>query len=93
LTGDLTRICQALVFENESAREDAARRLLERATTVESALGVGVSWEKAKQAFVHAFEAQLGLSFEPNELSKSESKRADELVKEKYDHPSWTERV
>jgi lipoate-protein ligase A len=93
LTGDLTRICQALVFENESAREDAARRLLERATTVESALGVGVSWEKAKQAFVHAFEAQLGLSFEPDELSKSESKRADELVKEKYDHPSWTERV
>ncbi len=93
LTGDLTRICQALVFENESAREDAAKRLLERATTVESALGVEVSWEKAKQAFVRAFEAQLGLSFEPGELSISESKRADELVKEKYDHPSWTERV
>src|SRR5512144_218397 len=46
LTGDLTRICQALVFENESAREEASKRLLERATTVESALGVGVSWEK-----------------------------------------------
>ena len=93
LTGDLARICQALVFENESAREDAARRLLERATTVESALGVEVSWEKAQQAFVHAFEAQLGLSFETGELSTSESRRADELVKEKYNHPSWTERV
>jgi len=93
LTGDLTRICQALVFENASAREDASKRLLERATTVESALGVGISWEKAKQAFVHAFEAQLGLSFEPGELSESESKRADELVREKYDHPSWTERT
>jgi lipoate-protein ligase A len=93
LTGDLTRICQALVFENESAREDASRRLLERATTVESALGVEVDWEKAKQAFIHAFEAQLGLSFERGDLSESESKRADELVKEKYDHPSWTERV
>jgi len=93
LTGDLTRICQALVFENESARAEASQRLLERATTVESALGVEISWEKAKRAFVHAFEAQLGLSFESGELSESESKRAEALVKEKYDHPSWTERT
>jgi len=93
LTGDITRICQALVFENESAREEASKRLLERATTVESALGVAISWEKAAQAFIHAFEAQLGLSFERGELSESESKRAEELVKAKYDHPSWTERT
>ena len=93
LTGDLTRICQALVFENESARENASKRLLERATTVESALGRGISWETTAQAFIHAFEAQLGLSFERGELSESESRRAEELVKEKYDHPSWTERV
>ena len=93
LAGDLTRICQALVFENESERENAAKRLLERATTVESALGREASWETAAQAFVGAFEAQLGLSFERGELSESESRRADELVREKYDHPSWTERV
>ena len=92
LTGDLTRICQALVFKNESAREDASKRLLERATTVESALGREISWEAAAQAFVHAFEAQLGLSFERGKLSESESKRTEELVREKYDHPSWTER-
>jgi len=93
LTGDLTRICQALKFENESARIIAGQRLLERATTIESALGKGVSLEKAEQAFIHAFEAQLGLSFEQGELSVSELKRADELVKEKYDHPSWNERA
>jgi lipoate-protein ligase A len=93
LTGDLTRICQALVFEDESAREDAGQRLLERATTVESALGRRVNWGNAAQAFIRAFEAQLGLSFGRGEFSESESKRADELVKEKYDHPSWTERV
>jgi lipoate-protein ligase A len=93
LTGDLTRICEALVFENESARVIASQRLWERATTVESALGRVVDWETAAQAFVSAFEAQLGLSFERGELSASESKRTDELVKEKYDHPSWTERV
>ena len=93
LTGDLTRICQALVFENESARETAAQRLLERATTVESALGWEVGWENAAQAFVHAFESQLELNLERGELSESESRRTEELVQEKYDHPSWTERV
>lgn len=93
LTGDLARICQALVFESDSAREDAAKRLLARAATVESALGRAVSWEDAAQAFIHAFEVQLGLSLKRGELSESESKRAEELVKEKYDHRSWTQRV
>jgi lipoate-protein ligase A len=93
LTGDLTRICQALVFESEPAREAAAQRLLTRATTVESVLGHAVTWEMAAQAFVRAFEAQLGLCFERGDLSKSESRRAEELVKEKYDHPAWTERA
>ncbi len=93
LTGDLTRICQALVFENEPARENASARLLRRATTVESALGGAVAWETAAQAFVRAFETQLGLCLERGELSGSESGRAEALVEEKYGHPSWTERV
>jgi lipoate-protein ligase A len=93
LTGDLTRICQALVFENENARTDASKRLLARATTVESALGHAVSWESAAQSFVRAFETQLGLYFEKGDLSETESSRAEELVREKYDHASWTERT
>lgn len=93
LTGDLARICQALVFDNESAREDASQRLLARATTVESALGRAVAWDTAAQAFIGAFETQLGLGFERGELSESESKTADRLVNEKYGHASWTERV
>ena len=93
LTGNLARICEALVFESESARADASRRLLARASTVESALGRAPSWETAAQAFIQAFEAQLGINAKRGELSESESKRTDELVKEKYDHPSWTERV
>jgi lipoyl(octanoyl) transferase len=92
LTGDLARICQGLVFENECARAEASARLLARASTVESALGREVGWESAAQAFVHAFESVLGLSLQKENLSKSESRRTDELVKEKYNHPSWTER-
>ena len=93
LTGELTRICQVLVFPDEAARETAMQRLLVRATTVESALGQAINWETAKQAFVQAFEAQLGLKFEAGELSESELARAEELVREKYAHPSWTERI
>lgn len=93
LTGDLRRICQALVFPEEEARTDASNRLLARATTVESALGRAPGWETAAQAFVRAFETQLGLCLERGELSASESARTEELVREKYDHPSWTERV
>ena len=93
LTGDLTRICQALVFESESARAEAARRLLAKASTVESALGRTVSWETAAQAFIQGFESQLGLILERGELSESESDRTDDLVREKYAHPSWTERA
>lgn len=92
LTGDLTRICDALVFEDESARQAAKERLLARAVTVESALGVETSWGRAAQAFVRGFEAELGISFEEAELSESELQLAGKLIKEKYTHPDWTER-
>lgn len=93
LMGDLTRICDALIFENEAARQNAKERLLARATTVESVLGVRVDWERAAQAFVRGFEAVLGIQFEREEMSASEIQRTEELVKEKYVHGSWTERV
>jgi lipoyl(octanoyl) transferase len=93
LTGDLTRICQALVFKDKTARENAAKRLLARATTVESISGLETTWETAAQAFVHGFETQLGIHFQRGEMSKSESERAEELVREKYAHSSWTERI
>jgi lipoate-protein ligase A len=99
LVGDLTRICQTLVFKDEVAREVASKRLLTRATTVESILNEirpersrRTDWETAAQAFVRGFEIQLGISFESGVLSPSEEKRAAELVEKKYAHPSWTEK-
>ena len=93
LTGDLSRICEALTFKDEESRDNAAKRLLTRATTVESILGVETDWETAAQAFVGGFEAQLGISFQLGEMSLSELKRTDDLIAEKYAHPSWTERI
>jgi len=93
LEGDLSRICQALSFSDETARLSAASRLLLRATTVESALGRRVDWQVAAQAFIKGFESVLDLHLEPGELTDEESLRADELVEEKYGHPSWTQRM
>lgn len=92
LTGNLTRIYDALIFKDEETRERAKQRLLERATTVEAVLECRISFEDAGQAFVKGFEARLGIQFERGEMSPSELKRTEELVAEKYAHPSWTER-
>jgi lipoate-protein ligase A len=93
LHGDLTRITQALVFGANGARERAAERLLARATTAESVLGRVILWEDAAAAFRGGFEAELGLGFDDLPLSEGEQSRAQELVRDKYAHPSWTERV
>jgi lipoate-protein ligase A len=93
LTGDLTRICQALDYRDDSARRLASDRLLKRAVTVETALGRRVDWDAAAHAFIQGFETALGLCLEPGELSDSEKTRARQLITEKYAHPSWTERV
>ena len=93
LTGNLARITEALVFADESARQNAAQRLLERAATVESVLERTVSWSEAAQAFINAFEEKLGLHLEEGVLSESEQKRTEMLICEKYDHPEWMKRV
>ena len=90
ICGDLTRITRVLVYATETLRQEAAQRLVEHATTLESLLGRPVTWEHAAQAFITAFEDQHGLRFETGELSTDETQRAMELVKQKYSNPAWT---
>jgi lipoyl(octanoyl) transferase len=93
LCGDLGRITQALVFQNEALRKQAAERIWQRATTVERSLGRSISWDQAAQAFQTAFAHTLNLDLQPGELSADEQERANQLVEEKYAHPSWNERI
>lgn len=93
LHGDITRITQALSFPDEAARARAARRVLERAATVEASTGKIVSWQAAAEAFRAAFETTLKLALTPGEITPAELERAEALVKEKYAHPGWTERI
>ena len=92
LVGDLTRIIQVLDFPDEAARAHAAVRLLSQATTVETALASKVTWDEAARAYIAAFKTVLALDLQPGSLSADEIRRADELVRVKYDHPAFTER-
>jgi lipoyl(octanoyl) transferase len=90
LTGDLTRITRVLAFPGDAEREQAARRLLEHATTLQTVLGRSVTWDEAAQAFIEGFEKCLEIKLQPAYLSGFELNRAAELVKEKYANPNWT---
>lgn len=84
LSGDLTRILQVLAFPDERARLQAAGRLLQRATTVEAALGRLVTWDEAAHAFAQAFRTTFDLDLQRGDLSAAEKSRAEELVVHKY---------
>ncbi len=93
LTGDLSRITHCLGFPTDEERAKAAKRLLARATTVETALGLRVTWEQAAAAFREALSKTLNLALEPANLTEEELSRAEKLSEEKYAHQSWTERI
>ena len=93
LYGDLTRITQALCFASEEARQAAAARLLQRATTAEACLGQPLAWGPAAQAFSRAFATRLNLELQPSALSSVELEQAEHLAKSKYRADSWNQRV
>jgi lipoate-protein ligase A len=89
LVGDLTRIIQVLTFPDDIARAKAAIQLLERATTVETALGQVVTWDDAAHAICTAFQSVFPVDLQPVELNPQEQNRIDQLVANKYNHPDW----
>ena len=93
LFGDLTRITNMLKFDSGKERQQAATRLLDRAATVESILGVKITWETAARAFTEGFKIALDLELEENDLSDGERERAKELINTRYAQSSWTERI
>ena len=93
LTGDLTRIVQALAFPDDATRQTAGERLLARAATVETSLGAEVPWSTAAEAFAAAFARTLNLDLQPGELTPAEHARAEELAAEKYGNPAWNQRA
>jgi len=93
LTGDIGRICDALVFASEDERRQARERVARRATTVEGVIGREVSWQAAAQALAQGFSEALNLNFQPAALSPREAELAEQLIVEKYATAAWNARV
>lgn len=92
LTGDLSRICEGLAFEDEAARAAAKPRVLARAITLEDALGRAVGWKEAAEALAAGFASALGVELAIGSLTGGERARAEELRVEKYGTEEWTQR-
>jgi lipoate-protein ligase A len=93
LTGDLTRICEALSFADEEQRAFARQRVAERATTLHQALGVLISWEQAAAAIMTAFAETFALKFNEAPASAEERRATDELRATRYAADAWTLRL
>jgi lipoate-protein ligase A len=93
LTGDLSRICDSLVFANESERTTSKERVLKRAITLHDALGRNVAWDEAAGAIVQAFEEVFMVDLLPADLTSEEQLLADELRSTRYATEEWTVRL
>ncbi len=89
LYGDVSRICEALAFPDESARQQGRERVLQRAVTLSEALGRRVEWEEAARAVQEAFAATFALDFDETPLLPAEYTRTGELRAERYAADSW----
>jgi lipoate-protein ligase A len=89
LMGDITRICEALPYASDAAREAAREQVRARATTLEAALGWRVSYDEAARAFVAGFERAFEVTFEESALTHEERALAEARAAS-YRDPSWT---
>ncbi len=93
LTGDIGRICDALVFDSEAERQRVRARVRARATTVADVIGREVSWSAAAAALAQGFAKALNLTWQPASLAPAEAALAEQLRVEKYATDAWNARV
>jgi len=84
LTGDIARICDALVYPDDTARDSARAQVHARALTLEEALGHTVTWQQAADAVVQGFREAFDITFTEGTLTLGEIERAGLLEAEKY---------
>jgi len=94
LCGDIARICNALVFSDESARQSAENHVRQRALTLADALGYEVGWNEVADAIVSGFAETFEVDFSQYEsaLTEFEYNRAQQLLSDVYSTSEWTHR-
>ena len=91
LSGDLTRITQALYYPSEQERKEAGKILLEKATTAASILNEEISWKKASEAFRESFSQVLRLDLQEDTFTPAELDHARQLAANQYGDSQWTQ--
>jgi lipoate-protein ligase A len=86
LTGDLGRICDALMYPDDASREAAREQVRARAITLSEALGHEVDWATTAHVLGEAFETVFELDGHTpdGQLSTSEQALAAELAASRY---------
>jgi lipoate-protein ligase A len=90
LTGDITRICDVLIYDDQEARLAAMGSVRLRALTLEQALGFPVGWSAAAEAVAQGFAAVFERECCPDELSEAENRDVQRLAQTVYADEKWT---
>ncbi|MEP7290771.1 MAG: biotin/lipoate A/B protein ligase family protein [Chloroflexota bacterium] len=90
LTGDISRICDALLYPDEAERSAAKAEVLTRALTLETALGSLVGWQTAANAVAQGFTDAFDLTLVPGDFTPAERAQADQLLASTYANDEWT---
>src|SRR5438105_11355253 len=77
LTGDIGRICDALVFDSEAERQRVRARVHARAVTLAEVIGREVTWDEAAAALAEGFAEALNLDWRRAPLSAHEQVLAE----------------
>jgi lipoate-protein ligase A len=92
LRGDISRIFEVLAL-SPGEKERLRQELLDRATTLETELGLVVSFREAAEALGQGFGQALHLQLEPGALTQEEQALADRLRTEQYANDAWNKRI
>lgn len=90
LYGDIARICECLLYENESEREAARQQVRERATTLEAVMNMDVAFEEVAEALVRGFERTFDIDFLQSSLLEPEYELIEQLTNDVYITQHWT---
>lgn len=93
LEGDIARICEALTYPDEPARDAARLAVRARAATLADALGAAVSWERAADMIVQGFADTFDVDFTLVEITDAQRAHAARLAREVYRSAAWTNRL
>ena len=93
LSGDIGRICDALVFDSEAERLRVRARVHARATTVAEVIGRDVPWDEAANALAQGFAEALNLTLQAESLTPAETALAEQMRVDKYATEAWNGRV